>query len=120
MAEKKTALTRGVKGSAETNAKLADLERRMLAVKRAFEMYFNGLEKRPPLVEFQQLTREFRGLSGSGYATATLRFKVQNTISRFNQYKTLWERQMRKFEEGSYKPGVGAAPGRGPRGKTRR
>ncbi|MCO4761780.1 MAG: hypothetical protein KC502_09765 [Myxococcales bacterium] len=116
MADKKLGLTRGVKGSAETNRELADIEQRMMKVKRAFEMYFSGVEKVPPLREFERLKRDVRAMTGTGYATATLRFKVQSLIARFNQYRNLWERQLRKFEDGTYRPGVGAAPGRGPRG----
>ena len=113
MAEKKTTgMTRGVKGSTQTNQDLADIEQRMMKVKRAFEMYFNGLEKAPPLVEYEQLKRAVRAMTGTGFATATLRFKVQSTIARFNQYRNLWDRQLKRFEEGTFKPGVGAAPGR--------
>tara|TARA_B100001094_G_scaffold164809_1_gene159535 strand:+ start:276 stop:551 length:276 start_codon:yes stop_codon:yes gene_type:complete len=91
----------------------------MQQVKRSYEMYFTGQEKRPPLLAMDALSRDIRKLSTTGYATATLRFKVQNLVSRFNQYKSLWDRQMRKFEEGTFRPGVGAAPGRNPKGKGR-
>jgi len=128
MADKnKTSLTRGVKGSAQTNKELADIEKQMMKVKRAFDMYFSGIEKVPPLRDYEQLKRLVRGLTGTGYATATLRFKVQSSIARFNQYQSLWDRQLRRFEDGSFRPGVGAPPGgpRGgrtpkPRGQTRR
>ena len=119
MVDRKTGLTRGVQGSEATNAQLNELERRMQQIKRAYEMYFTGIEKRPPLVAMDALSRDIRKLSTTGYATATLRFKVQNLVSRFNQYKSLWERQMRQFEEGKYRPGVGAAPGRSPHKKRR-
>lgn len=116
---KKGGATRGVKGSAVANKELADIERDMMKVKRGFELYFSGLEKVPPLREYEALKRAVRGLMSTGYATATLRFKVQSTIARFSQYRNLWDRQLRKFEDGSYRPGAGAAPGRGPRGGGR-
>ena len=120
MAEKKTTgMTRGVRGSTETNQDLADIEQRMMKVKRAFDMYFNGLEKAPPLVEYEQLKRAVRGMTGTGFATATLRFKVQSTIARFNQYRNLWDRQLKRFEDGTFKPGVGAAPGRSTENRIR-
>ena len=113
--KKKTSLTRGVKGSAQANKELAEIEQQMMKVKRAFDMYFSGIEKVPPLRDYEQLKRLVRGLTGTGYATATLRFKVQSSIARFNQYRNLWDRQLRRFEDGTFRPGVGAAPG-GPRG----
>ena len=75
-------------------------------------MYFNGLEKRPPLREFEGLKRSFRDLTRVGYSTSTLRFKVSNLIARWQVWRSLWERQMLRMEQGTYKPGVGAAPGR--------
>ncbi len=112
VARKKSALTRGVVGSEEGGKRLADLERRLLQCKRNFELYFNGLEKKPPLVEFEALKRAFRDLTRVGYSTSVLRFKVQNLIARWQVWRALWERQMLKMEQGTYKPGVGAAPGR--------
>ncbi len=112
MAVKKSALTRGVVGSEEGGKRLADLERRLIKCKRGFEMYFNGIEKKPPLVEFEALKRAFRDLTRVGYSTSVLRFKVTNLIARWQTWRALWERQMLRMEEGSFKPGVGAAPGR--------
>ena len=102
---KSTGATRAIQGSEATNRKLADLERKMLALKRDFEMYFNGFDKLPPLDKFEALKREVRGLTDANYATAVLRFKVTNFIARFNQFRTLWDRQLLQFEEGAFKSG---------------
>lgn len=112
MAVKKSALTRGVVGSLEGGKRLAELEARLMSCKRSFDMYFNGIEKTPPLVEFEALRRAFRDLTRTGYSTSALRFKVQNLIARWQTWAALWERQMQKMEEGTFKPGVGARPGR--------
>lgn len=102
---KSTAATRGMQGSEATNRTLAELERRMLALKRDFEMYFNGFEKLPPLDKFEMLKRDVRGLTEVNYATAVLRFKVTTFIARFNQFRTLWDRQLLQFEQGAFKSG---------------
>lgn len=112
MAKKKTALTRGVLGSVEANRQLDLLEQRMERCKRGFDKYFNGFEKVPPTVEYEQIKRDVRNLQKVGYATATLRFKVQNLIARWSMMSALWDRNMVKMERGEYKRGVGAAPGR--------
>lgn len=111
MAVKKSALTRGVVGSEEGGKQLQDLERRLINCKRGFEMYFNGVEKKPPLMEFESLKRSFRELTRVGYSTSVLRFKVENLIARWQAWRALWERQLQRMEEGTLKPGVGAAPG---------
>ena len=112
MAKKKSALTRGVLGSEEANKRLDQLQMRMEKCKRSFDMYFNGFEKKPPLIEYEALKREVRNLRNTGYATATLRFKVQNLIARWSVMSSLWDRQLEKFERGEFKPGVGAKAGR--------
>lgn len=111
MAVKKSALTRGVVGSQEGGKRIADLERRLIKCKRDFEKYFNGLEKKPPLAEFEALNRSFRELTRVGYSTSILRFKVENLIARWQVWRALWQRQMLRMEEGTYKTGVGAVPG---------
>ncbi|GEM_PF-3591967 len=112
MAKKKTAMTRGVLGSEEANKKLDALQLRIEKCKRKFDMYFNGIEKIPPLKEYDRLKRDVRDLRKTGYATATLRFKVQNMIARWQIISALWDRQLLKMERGEFKPGVGAKPGR--------
>ena len=113
MAKKKTAMTRGVLGSDEANRRLDALHARIEKCKRGFDLYFNGLEKRPPLREYEFIKREIRNLQKVGYATTTLRFKVQNMIARWQVMSALWDRNMAKMERGTFKPGVGARPGRG-------
>lgn len=110
--KKKTAINRGVLGSEAANKKLDQLEMRIEKIKRKFDAFFNGFEKKPPLVEFQALKREVRTLHKTGYSTATLRFKVQNMIARWQIMASLWERNMLKMERGEFKPGVGAKAGR--------
>lgn len=102
---KPTGMTRAIQGSEATNRKLADLETRLRNLKRDMDMYFNGVEKLPPLAAFEQLKRDVRALTGDNYATAVLRFKVQNFVSRFNQFRSLWERQLQQLEDGSFKSG---------------
>ncbi len=113
MAKKKTAMTRGVMGSEEANRKLDALGVRIDKCKRGFDQYFNGLEKKPPLREYEQIKREIRSLQKVGYATATLRFKVQNMIARWQVMSALWDRNLQKLERGDIKFGVGARPSRG-------
>ena len=110
--KRKKGFQSSVGGSAETAARLAQLEQRLMRCKRAFEMYFGGLEKLPPLKELEALKVDFRRLSERRYATAVLRFKVKNMMARWQSMRQLWERQMMQKERGTYKPGVGAAPGR--------
>ena len=75
---KPVGMTRGVLGSDATNRKLTELDTRMLSLKREFDQYFNGIDRLPPLLHFENLKRDVRALTSTNYATAVLRFKVQN------------------------------------------
>ncbi len=97
--------TRATQGSEATNRKLTELEQRLLSLKRDFDMYFNGFDKLPPLDTFERIKRDVRGLTNDNYATAILQFKVTNFISRFNQFRSLWERHLQQFEVGQFKVG---------------
>lgn len=102
---KPTGTTRAMQGSEATNRRLNEFETRLRNLKRAFDMYFNGVDKLPPLTEFEAMKRDVRNLTNDNYATAVLRFKVINFVSRFNQFRSLWERQLQQLEDGSFKSG---------------
>jgi hypothetical protein len=100
-------------GSSEAQRVIVRLEKELRDLKRAFELYFAGVERRPPIEDFEKLKKSFAGLVGRGFATAQVRFRVENLLSRWQTYRAKWERDLAKMEVGKFKRGIGAAPGRG-------
>ena len=83
-----------------TTEKLGELETRLEKLRIAFERYFLGLEKRPPLRERDQMCRDLQRFQPG--KEAVLRFKWQNLTQRLTTYNMMWERTIRAIEEGTY------------------
>jgi len=63
-----------------------------------YQLYFSGVERTPPSKRRQTLERMVKELSRSNYPPF-IQFKVKTTISRYNTYKTLWDKKMERFLE---------------------
>lgn len=98
------AIGKSILGSEKAAAQLQHLEVRIEVVRRKFAKYFNGFDRTPPIVEFDQIKREFREFATVGFATGQARFKAQNLIARWNLLKNIWERDMQRMEEGKFRP----------------
>ncbi len=98
------AVGKGPVGSEKAAQQLQYLEQRIEIMRRKFNMYFNGFERVPPNVEFDQLKREFREFATQGFSTGQARFKAQNLIARWNLLKNIWDRDLQRMEEGKFKP----------------
>ena len=98
---------RGPVGSEKAAQQLQQMDSKLEQLRRKFQMFFNGFERQPPTVEFETLKREFREFSSVSYATGQARFKAQNLIARWQVQRTMWERDLARYEEGKFKPGAG-------------
>lgn len=76
---------------------------------RAFNFYFSGFEKRPPLKMYERLQREMKRLHdlADGIKNTADRYTVQMLVSRYTSYRIKWDRGLRAIEEGMLKPGAG-------------
>lgn len=74
---------------------------------RAFNFYFTGFEKKPPLKMYERLQREVKKLHdvADGIKSSADRYIVQMLLSRFSTYRIKWERGLRAIEDGRIKPG---------------
>ncbi len=96
-------------GSEKAAQQLTHLEQRLEVVRRKFQQYFNGFDRQPPTLEYEALKREFREFQSNTYSTGQARFKAQNLMARWQLQRTIWERDLQKMEEGTYKTGVSRA-----------
>ncbi len=76
---------------------------------RAFNFYFTGFEKKPPVKMYERLQREVKRLNDvvDDIKNTALRYQVQMLLSRYSTYRIKWERGLRAIEEGLLKPGEG-------------
>ena len=84
---------------------LRGLEQRVEALRRAYDRYFLGLEKREPLRERQVLERELRAVPLLSALQSTTRFRFRQLLARYRTYCQRWDRIVREIEEGTYRRG---------------
>ncbi|MCB0326013.1 MAG: hypothetical protein KDD52_00190 [Bdellovibrionales bacterium] len=82
-----------------------DLEKLSASIeelKIKYEQYFIGLNKEEPAKlrdKVQSMARNYYGLS---IQNAGLKFRYQQAIAKYNTYSTLWDRTLKRIEEGTY------------------
>ena len=86
----------------EIDAMLNQLDVRIEQLKQAFERYFIGIDRRPPLQFRRDVVREVFDAEQIYINSTAQRFKLRSIVQKFNTYKTYWNRTMRQIEEGTY------------------
>ena len=93
-----------VRDDREVTLLLNTLEQRIEEVRLAFQMYFEGVERRPPLDKWAKLKSAVRKLVARHIANTQHRFRLQALVARYNSYNGMWERTMSEIEQGRYRP----------------
>jgi hypothetical protein len=80
-----------------------DLDRLDVSIRqlqRKWEMFFSGVEKRPPAELHSSVEKLVRQYAFSEIRNNTERFRYQTLSSRFNTFNELWQKRLRAREEG--------------------
>lgn len=84
---------------------LSKLQQRSERLRRKYDQYFLGMEKREPGFEREQLDRDLRKSKLNRTLSTGLRFKYQQFLARHRTYSAYWDRVIREIEEGTYRRG---------------
>src|SRR5947209_18876347 len=79
---------------------LDKLEEDIRKLKNKYDQFFAGIQKMPPSHERRMVEVYIHELSKKKIRDKTRRFRLGQTLSRFNQYREMWGRKMREREEG--------------------
>lgn len=79
------------------------IEANLARLKKDYDQYFLGFEKRPPDQLRIQVEREVRGLIGYRSPNTGLKFRAQMLVQRLATYRTLWDRTLQQIEDGKFK-----------------
>lgn len=71
-------------------------------VKNEYEMYFMGIQKKPPAEKHRDLKRMIRELRELGIQNTAQRFKLRVLHARFNTLNLLWNKSVKQIENGTY------------------
>lgn len=78
---------------------IARLEEDIRKLKIEFDIYFNGAVKRPPLESKARLESNLKRLADDRNLNYAQRYQFNAVVSRFNSYRELWRRLLRKRGE---------------------
>ena len=80
---------------------LDEIEEAIEAVRHAYEKYFSGVDRVPPVRQREKLQRRLRQLETMGLRTTALRFRAGGLRARFVTYKHYWTRVEHELERGA-------------------
>jgi hypothetical protein len=69
-------------------------------LKNRYDMFFAGMQKMPPMTERRNIEAFIHELNKMKMRDNTRRFRFNQLMTRYNQYREMWARRMREREEG--------------------
>jgi hypothetical protein len=81
---------------------ISRLEEAVKRLRTAYEKYFAGIDRIPPLKDREDLKRDLRRLVASGTRNTALRFRINALQASMITYEAYWDRITRRIEEGTY------------------
>jgi hypothetical protein len=79
---------------------LDKLEEDIRILKNKYDQFFGGRSKLPPMQERRNIEVAIHEINKQKMRDNTRRFRFNQLLTRFNQYRELWSRKMREREEG--------------------
>ena len=85
--------------AAEIDRQILRLEDDIRKLKIEFDIYFNGAAKRPPLEMRARIESALKRIADDRNITFAQRYHFNTLTSRFNSYRELWRRNLKKKGE---------------------
>lgn len=82
------------------DTELDQLEEDIRKLKNKYDQFFAGFQKVPPSQERRNVETSIYEIGKVKMRDNTRRFRYNQLLSRYNQYRELWGRRMREREEG--------------------
>ncbi|HKB78577.1 MAG TPA: MXAN_5187 C-terminal domain-containing protein [Thermoanaerobaculia bacterium] len=79
---------------------LDKLEENIRKLKNKYDLFFSGIQKMPPQMERHAVEVYIYELGKQKMRENARRFRYNQLLSRYNQYREMWGRKMREREEG--------------------
>ncbi len=79
------------------------IEAELAALKVAYEQYFLGAERHPPLRVHEALKKRVVKVQTGFVRNTAMKFRVQSLQAKFLTYEKLWQRTLQEIEAGPYR-----------------
>lgn len=84
------------------DAEITKLENMIESLKKKYELFFFGMEKKPPSSERDQVDRKVRELLSAFITNTGQRYRLQSVVGKYNSYQRYWDRILQQIEDGTY------------------
>ena len=85
--------------TAEVDRQILKVEEDIRKLKIDFDIYFNGAIKRPPLESRARIESNLKRIADDRNLSFAQRYHFNTLVSRFNSYRELWRRGLKKRGE---------------------
>ncbi|MEW6776301.1 MAG: MXAN_5187 C-terminal domain-containing protein [Bdellovibrionota bacterium] len=92
----------GRKDQTPEMVQLSQFEAQTEKLRNDFEMYFRGIEKKPPTDTWEALKKEIRKILQVKSNNTGYKFRRQSVSQKWTSFNTYWERIMKQIEDGTY------------------
>lgn len=80
-----------------------ELESELAELRAAYDQYFQGNERLPPLKKHDVFKKSFMKLKGSHVRQTAAKFRIESIGQKMLTFERLWERTIQQIEAGTYK-----------------
>jgi len=95
-----------IEDAAKVKADIDQLVRSVEELRKSYEQYFLGLEKREPALKRRKVADLVKAYTGVVIKNTAVKFKHQQCVARYNTLVLYWDRILREMEEGKYERDV--------------
>lgn len=80
-----------------------ELEADLAELRAAYDLYFQGVERLPPLKKHDAYKKNYQKLKGSMIRQTAAKFRIETIGQKLLTYERLWERTLKEIENGTFK-----------------
>lgn len=95
-----------IKGSEDAMQRCNELESELAELRAAYEQYFMGNERLPPLKKHDGFKKQFMKLKSSHVRQTAAKFRIESIGQKMLTFERLWDRTIQQIEAGTYKRDV--------------
>jgi hypothetical protein len=82
---------------------LTELEGELAELRAAYEQYFMGNDRLPPLKKHDAFKKQYLRMKGSSVRQTAVKFRLESIGQKLLTFERLWERTLKDIENGTYK-----------------
>lgn len=92
-----------IKGSEDAMQRCNELDAELAELRAAYDSYFMGNERLPPLKKHEGFKKQFMKLKGTFVRQTAAKFRIESIGQKMLTFERLWDRTIKEIEAGTYK-----------------